>query len=85
VHAAGLDEVEPGLSAPRPDISFDKQHRGESVRDKRDQRRRTEEVFLERLESGLCLAAANMPLCDAKDVDGKGGEKYEEGPNASEA
>ena len=85
MHAAGLDEVEPGLGAPRPDISFDKQHRGESVCDKRDQRCRTEEVSCERLDSGLCLAAANMPLGDAKDVDGKGGEEDEQGPNASEA
>lgn len=85
VHAACLNEVEPCLGAPRPDICFDKQHRGESVGDERDQRRRAEEVFRKCLGSGLCLASANMPLGDAKDVDGKGGEKYKEGSNASEA
>ena len=75
VHAARLDEVEPVLGTPRPDIRLYKHHRGERVGDERDECRRTEEVLCERFRSGLCLAPANMPLSNAEDVDGKGGEE----------
>lgn len=75
VHAARLDEVEPVLGTPRPDIRLYKHHGRERIGDERDQCRGTEEVLRECFRSGLCLAPANMPLSNAKDVDGKGGEE----------
>jgi hypothetical protein len=85
VHAARLDKVEPVLGTPRPNVCLYKHHGGESIGNKCDQCCRTEEVLGECFGFGLCLALANMPLGDAKDVDGKGREEDQEGSNASEA